>query len=901
MKKRYIRVLLSVMIAVCMIPLCTVFAADYSAQAKSVTNLSTPSLSSAYVNNAGTVIQWSRVKGAEKYRVYYKVGNSSWTKITDTTSTSFTWSGAKTGTRYTFTVRCITSDGKAYASGFDSVGKTVTGLSVPKLTSISNTTTGVRLSWGKVSGAAKYRVFRKTAGKGWSSVGTTTSTSYTDKTAKSGIAYSYTVRCISADAKTYTSGYEIAGKTVTFISAPKLTTAYVNNAGTVLKWNKPAGAKKYRVYYKVGNSSWKKIADTTSTSYTWSGAKAGTKYTFTVRCITDNAKAYASSFYPEGKAMYYFSAPKLSSVSNTTSGVQLSWQKVSGAGRYRVFRKTAGGASWSSIGTTTATSFTDKTAKSGTAYSYTVRCISGGSNTYFSGYDASGKSTTFISAPVLSSVYVNNAGTVIQWNKPAGAAKYRIYYRIGNSSWTKIADTTSTSYIWKGAKTGTKYTITVRCITADAKAYASGFYSSGKNVISLSKPKISSIRAINSGTEINWGKVSGAARYRVFRKTAAGSWLSIGTTTSTTFTDKTAKKGTNYTYTIRCISMYALTYLSGYYEEGKSFTALSIPQISSVSAAVNGVQIKWNSVSKAEKYRVYRKTSGGSWVTLTTTTATSYVDKTAKSGYKYYYTVRCVNASCTAYTSGYNTTGKSITFVAAPKITSISATSSGIKLKWGKVNGAAKYKVFRKTANATSWTALGVTAYTNFTDTQAKKGTRYTYTVRCVNSSVTSYTSWFDATGKSATSVSSPATKHDMVQVAEKQLGYSGGRKIWSWAGYSRRVPWCNLFVTWCADQLGYYDSGRIPLYQAPKDSAKWFKSKGLFKNRNYIPKSGDLIFFALQGESYPYHVGIVEKYENGYVYTIEGNLDDVVQKRRYSHRGNVYIYGYATPDYGHN
>ena len=700
----------------------------------------------------------------------------------------------------------------------------------------------------------------------------------------------------------FAADYSAQAKSVTNLSTPSLSSAYVNNAGTVIKWNKVSGAVKYRVYYKVGNSRWRKIADTTSTSYTWSGAKTGTRYTFTVRCISSNGKAYTSGFDAVGKSIYYFPAPKLSSVSNTKTGVQVSWKKVSGAARYRIYRKAEGAAAWSSVGTSTSTSFTDKTAKSSVTYSYTVRCISGGSNTCFSGYEVAGKSIKYISAPVLSSVYVNNAGTVIKWNKVPGAEKYRIYYRIGNSSWTRIADTTSTSYIWNGAKTGTQYTITVRCITANASAYASGFDSAGKNIIKLSNPNINSLYAINSGTQIKWGKVSGAARYRVYRKKAgAAAWSSIGTTTSTTFVDTTAAKATNYSYTVRCVSKYALTLLSGYDVDGKSFTALSVPSISSVSPAVDGVQIKWGKVTKAEKYRVYRKTSGGSWVTLTTTSSTSFTDTKAKSGTKYYYTVRCVNKSATVYTSGYNTAGKSITFIAAPKISSIQATSSGIKLKWGKVNGAAKYKVFRKTANATSWTALGVTAYTNFTDVQAKKGTRYTYTVRCVNSSATSYTSWFDATGKSATSVSSPSTKNDMVQVAEKQLGYSGGRKIWSWAGYSRRVPWCNLFVTWCADQLGYYQSGRIPLKQAPKNSAKWFKSKGLFKNRNYIPKAGDLIFFAYQGQSSPYHIGIVEKYQNGYVYTIEGNLNDVVKKGRYSHKGNVYIYGYATPDYGHN
>lgn len=689
-------------------------------------------------------------------------------------------------------------------------------------------------------------------------------------------------------------------KSSQYLSTPSLTSAYFNNDGAALKWNSVKGAQKYRLYYRIGNSNWVKIADTTSTSYTWQQAKLGTKYTFTVRCITADGKSYASGFNATGKTVTGLSAPKLQSATNSASGVSVSWNRVSSAAKYRVFRKTSTASSWTAIGTSSSTSYVDKTAKSGTTYVYTVRCLSSDSKSYTSGYDEKGKTTKFVAAPSLSSVYFNNNGAALKWNSVKGAEKYRVYYRVGSGSWVKITNTTSTSYTWSGAKLGAKYTFTVRCINSGATAYTSGFKAS-KAVTGLSKPKISSIRAVNSGTQINWGKVSGAVRYKIFRKTASTNWTTVGTSTTTSFTDKKASKGTTYLYTIRCISKDGTTLLSGYYEAGKSFMAVSAPNISSVSAAVNGVQIKWGKVSKAEKYRVYRRTSSGSWVTLTTTTSTSYLDKTAKSGTKYYYTVRCVNANCTAYTSGYNTTGKGITYVAAPKITSISATSSGVKLKWGKVTGAQKYKVFRKTANATSWTALGVTAYTDFTDIQAKKGVRYTYTVRCVNSSVTSYTSWFYEEGKSVTSVSSPSTKNDMVRVAEKEVGYSGGYKIWKWAGYSRRVPWCNLFVTWCANELGYYQSGRIPRYQDPADSANWFKSKGLFKNRNYIPKSGDLIFFKTQWESTPYHIGIVEKYSNGYVYTIEGNLDDVVQKRKYNHKGNIYIYGYATPDYGHN
>ena len=693
----------------------------------------------------------------------------------------------------------------------------------------------------------------------------------------------------------FAANYTTSGKSNTSYLAPSISSVYANNEGTVIKWKKVKGAEKYRVFYKTGNGSWKKITDTASASYTWKKAKIGTKYTFTVRCISRDGKKYTSSYDAAGKSITSLAVPKISSISNAVSGVKLNWSKVNGAEKYKVFRKT-GNNGWTVIGTASSAGFMDKTAKSGTKYTYTVRCVSK-SDSYISGYDTSGKSITFLSAPSISSVYVNNAGTVIKWNKVKGAAKYRVFYKTGNSGWKKITDTASTSYTWGGAITKTKYTITVRCVTADGKAYASSFHQ-GKSITSFSAPKISSVSATNSGTVIKWSKVTGTEKYRVLRKTGNKGWTVIGTAVSTSFTDKNAAKGTNYTYTVRCVSK-SNGYISGYDVSGKSFTALSVPKISSISSTDAGVVIKWGRISKAEKYRVYRKTASGNWVALTTTASTAFTDKKAKSGTKYTYTVRCVTPDGKAYASGYNTAGKSITFLAAPKISSISATSGGIKLKWGKVKGAEKYKVLRKTENG-KWTSIGATAYTNFTDIQVKKGKKYTYTVRCVNRSENSYTSSYDATGKSAKSVSSPSTKNDMVRVAESQLGYTGGRKIWTWAGYKRRVPWCNLFITWCANELGYYQSGRIPLYQAPRDSAKWFKSKGQFKSAGYAPKAGDLIYFVLYGESTPYHVGLVEKYENGTVYTIEGNSDDVVKRRSYSH-SNSRIYGYATPDYGHN
>ena len=48
--------------------------------------------------------------------------------------------------------------------------------------------------------------------------------------------------------------------------------------------------------------------------------------------------------------------------------------------------------------------------------------------------------------------------------------------------------------------------------------------------------------------------MSGATKYRIFRKKGNGSWVKLVDTKKTTYTDKTAKKGVTYRYTIRCLS-----------------------------------------------------------------------------------------------------------------------------------------------------------------------------------------------------------------------------------------------------------------------------------------------------------------------------------------------------------
>ena len=93
-------------------------------------NLATPKISKTENVNGGVKLTWSKVKGAEKYRVYYK-GSKGWTRMVDTTSTSYIDKDVSSGKNYTYTVRCINSSATKFTSGYDSKGKSVKYISAP--------------------------------------------------------------------------------------------------------------------------------------------------------------------------------------------------------------------------------------------------------------------------------------------------------------------------------------------------------------------------------------------------------------------------------------------------------------------------------------------------------------------------------------------------------------------------------------------------------------------------------------------------------------------------------------------------------------------------------------------------------------------------------------------------
>ena len=142
-----------------------------------------------------------------------------------------------------------------------------------------------------------------------------------------------------------------------------------------------------------------------------------------------------------------------------------------------------------------------------------------------------------------------------------------------------------------------------------------------------------------------------------------------------------------------------------------------------------------------------------------------------------------------------------------------------------------------------------------------------------------------------------------IVELASKQLGNVGGEKFWSWyeihnnLGIYRRMEWCCVFVSWLGYQTGYLQLGEIPMFPNVSAGVAFYKNRGKWQGKYYVPSPGDVIFFDLLLNDRAYHVGMVEKVVNGRVYTIEGNYNDMVARRSYP-VGSPYIYGYGTPNY---
>lgn len=472
------------------------------------------------------------------------------------------------------------------------------------------------------------------------------------------------------------------------INYPQISGFSNTSTGTKISWNSYSGAVKYRVYVFNGKS-WSRVGECTATNFTHNSLRDGVTYRYTVRAMDKNNK-FVSDYNKDGYSNTFFAPPVISSLQNVFGGVTVKWSKNSAIDSYRIYRKTKN-TGWKRIGNSDNGSFTDTTAESGISYTYTLRALDAENNLV--SYCNGGKSVTYVKAPTIYKIENTATGSKISWGKCSGASKYRVYY-LQNRSWKALGNTTATSFTHNKLKSETKYTYTVRCLDSKGN-FASGYDKNGTSNIFLNPPKISSLANINGGVEIKWNTLKDADSYRVYRKTKNTSWTRIGNTESNTFKDTNVQSGVAYTYTIRCIDKDGN--FASYFNNGKSITFVKTPSIVKVENTATGSKISWEKCNGAAKYKVYYLDSKGN------------------------------------FASGYDKNGTRNTFIAPPAISKVSKAGKGNLVKWKSVPKAAGYRLYRKTIN-TSWSRLAdVCEGTSYTDTSAKKGNVYSYTLRCLD------------------------------------------------------------------------------------------------------------------------------------------------------------------------
>ncbi len=238
-----------------------------------------------------------------------------------------------------------------------------------------------------------------------------------------------------------------------------------------------------------------------------------------------------------------------------------------------------------------------------------------------------------------------SSGIQVKWQKVDGAVKYRLYRRTTGQSWKLYDTVTSTTYVDKNATAGKSWRYTVRAVATDGtlSGYESGLY-----VRRVLTPHLVSISNTVNGITIKWEGVKPANSYRIYRKVVGGEWKYIGTSETTSYTDKKAVSGTKYIYTVKAVS----TGTSAH-ESGLKITCVATPELNYAKNISDGVKISWGKVSGADSYVVYRKGNAGWYRIATGVKTTSYVDKSAKDGKTYKYTVRAVDGGeFSAYESG---------------------------------------------------------------------------------------------------------------------------------------------------------------------------------------------------------------------------------------------------------
>ncbi|MBE5890363.1 MAG: hypothetical protein E7282_05260 [Lachnospiraceae bacterium] len=508
-------------------------------------------------------INWKAQSGILGYQVY--LYDASGTRLTgpitieDPTVSTYTYSGLTAGTAYSCRVRAYytNADGQMM---YGSVGKIsiktrpgqVTGLKRSKSTYDSTT-----LTWTKVSGADGYRIYRyDTSTKSWKYLATTTKNSYTNSKLTSAKKYTYRVRAYVLTNSIYGFGsYSSSYESATTATKPKTVTVKANAATSVtLNWSKVSGVSGYRIL--IYNTSGKLLGQktTTATTYKVSGLTAGKTYQFYVQPYmkTSSTTVYGAKSKVLSMTTKPAKVTNVTASATSTSSITLSWDKMTGATGYYIYRYSASTGKSTRIGSTKSTSYKISGLSKGKTYRYRVVAYRKYSGTIYKGSasDVFVVSTRTAKATGLTATSVTKNSITLAWSKVTSAKGYRLYCYDASGNLVERKDVKTTSYTFSGLDAGS-YTFKVRAYRQPATYRTYAAMSSA--YVACTKPaKVDGIGIISEAikedgsvtTKISWDAVENATGYRIYSyNPSTGKYTLLGTTTSCKYNIKGQEEG----------------------------------------------------------------------------------------------------------------------------------------------------------------------------------------------------------------------------------------------------------------------------------------------------------------------------------------------------------------------
>ena len=442
-----------------------------------------------------------------------------------------------------------------------------------------------------------------------------------------------------------------------FQDCPGLTSVTIGSSATTIghyAFNRCTGLTSIKIPESMTNIGYMAFSGCTSLADVYYG---GTERQWNAITIDDgNDRLQQANRHCAGKESIV--SPVVKATYMGASGKPyIRWNAVANASQYEVYRATTKNGTYTLLGTTTATNYTDNKAGSGYTYYYKVKALA--ANGAESDYSAVVAGICHCAKPTVKATYMGASGKpYIKWNTVANASKYEVYRATTkNGTYTLLGSTTATHYIDNKAGSGYTYYYKVRAISKVKSTANSVFSVPVAGICHCAKPTVKATYMGASGKPyIKWNAVANASQYKVYRSTSKnGTYTLLGTTTATHYTDNKAGSGYTYYYKVRAISKVKSTANSVFSVPVAGICHCAKPTVK-ITTSAGKPKLTWNAVAGASKYYIYRSTeANGTFEHLYSTKNLFYTNKSAVAGTTYYYKVKAVSKVKSSANSAFST------------------------------------------------------------------------------------------------------------------------------------------------------------------------------------------------------------------------------------------------------